>query len=174
MKNIEYEEKKEAGAFGEGEDGIVGHPAGAETNSEGYLKLRETIMAKSASLTADQKREIEFNAVSYRMIEYVQNDDNDEVIEPGYFIRQYLKAANIKQNTFAGFIHVNPGNFGKLLNGTRKINHETAMILGSAFKTDPRLWLQVQDKNELLRLGKIKRNAYQKYNIDNLLRVGVR
>ncbi|MFI5137170.1 MAG: transcriptional regulator [Sphingobacteriales bacterium] len=174
MKDRSYKEKKEADAFNVGEDGLVGHPDGAGTNSDGYRKLQEIIMARSAALTADQKREIEFNAIRYRMMEYIQNDDSAEVVEPGTFIRQYLKAANIRQNTFAVFIHSNPGNLGKLLNGTRKINYETAMILGSAFKVDPRIWLHIQDKNEMLRLSKIKRNAYRRYDINNLVKAEVR
>jgi len=86
----------------------------------------------------------------------------------------FIHTKRHKNHTFAGFIHINPGDFGELLNGTRKINHETAMILGSACKTDPRLSLQIQDKNELLRLGKIKRNAYKKYSIDNLVNAGAK
>ena len=75
------------------DDGLVGSPDGVDINSAGYQRLRETIKARSAALTEDQKREIEFNTIRYRMMEYVQSDDNKEVMEPGDFIRQYLEAA---------------------------------------------------------------------------------
>ena len=174
MNYSNHNKKEVADVLSEGEEGLVGDPDGVDINSEGYHKLQDAIRARSEALTSDQKREIEFNAIRYRMMEYVQNDDNGEVVEPGAFIRQYLKAANVRQNSFAAFIHSNPGNLGKLLNGTRKINHETAMILGSAFKVDPRIWLHIQDKNEMLRLSKIKRNAYRRYDIDNLVKAATK
>ena len=172
MKNNSRHLKKMHIDVIDGDDGLVGHPGGADTTSDGYRKLQETIRANATALTVDQKREIEFNAIRYRMMEYVQNNENEEVVEPGVFIKQYLKAANVRQNTFAAFIQSNPGNLGKLLNGTRKINYETAMILGSAFKVDPRIWLHIQDKNEMLRLYKIKRNAYRRFDIGNLVSQG--
>lgn len=158
-----------AALTGEGEDGLVGNRDGADTGSAGYRKLQEMIRVRATAHTPEQQREIAFNAIRYRMIEYLQNDDTEKVIEPGNFIREYLRAAGVRQNTFAVFIHSNPGNLGKLLNGTRKINYETAMILGSAFEVDPKLWLNIQDKNEMLRLAKVKRNDYRKYRITNLV-----
>lgn len=153
----------------EGEDGIVGNPDGVDTNSESYKQLKEAIKLRSATLTEEEKREIEFNAIRYRMMEYIEDDRGQNVVEPGEFIRQYLKACNVKQNTFANFINTNPGNLGKLLNGKRKINYETAMILGSTFKVEPKIWLSIQDKNEIVRLNQIKRNAYREYTIDKLI-----
>jgi addiction module HigA family antidote len=161
--------ERAATAIGKGEDGLVGNPDGANTGSAGYRKLQGAIRARAAAHTPGERREIAFNAIRYRMIEYIQDEHTENVIEPGDFIREYLKAANVRQNTFALFIHSNPGNLGKLLNGTRKINYETAMILGSAFDVDPKLWLRIQDKNEMLRLGKIKFNDYHKYRIVNLV-----
>jgi hypothetical protein len=46
---------KATNAFIEGDDGLVGHPDGADINSEGYRKLQEAIRARSKALTADQK-----------------------------------------------------------------------------------------------------------------------
>jgi addiction module HigA family antidote len=155
----------------DGEDGIVGNPGGANTNSQSYKQLQEAIRARSASFTEEENREIEFNAIRYRMMEYIRDDNYTDVVEPGEFIRQYLKAAKVKQNTFASFINTNPGNLGKILNGERKINYETAMILGNIFKVEPKIWLYIQDKNEMVRLSRVKRNAYRKYTIDNLVRI---
>jgi addiction module HigA family antidote len=154
----------------DGEDGIIGNPSGADTDSLAYKQLQEVIRARSAALTMDEKRDIEFNAIRYRMMEYIGNDNDQNVVEPGDFIRQYLKAAKVKQNTFASFINTNPGNLGKLLNGKRKINYETAMILGNTFKVEPKIWLYIQDKNEMVRLNQIKQTTYRQYTIDNLIK----
>lgn len=151
------------------DDGLVGNPDGTDKNSLGYSKLQDMVKARSKKLTVDEKREIEFNAIRYRMIEYVQNDDTKEMLDAGFFIREYLRAADVKQNVFAQFIDFNPGNLGKLLNGSRKINPETAIILGNVFKIDPQLWLRIQDKNEMVRLNNVKRDAFHKYTIDNLM-----
>jgi addiction module HigA family antidote len=152
------------------EDGIVGNPGGVDVKSSSYQQLKAAIKTRAAEFTEAEKREIEFNAIRYRMMEYIEDEDYSTVVEPGEFIRQYLKAANVKQNVFASFINTNPGNLGKLLNGERRINHETAMILGKTFNIEPKIWLYIQDKNEMARLNKIKQNAYRKYSIDNLIK----
>jgi addiction module HigA family antidote len=156
-------------SLADGEDGIAGNPDGVDMDSASYKQLREAIKARSAVQTAGEKLEIEFNAIRYRMMEYIRDDSNNNVVEPGEFIRQYLKAAKVKQNTFASFMHTNPGNLGKLLKGKRKINYETAMILGNTFKVEPKIWLYIQDKNEMVRLNQDKQNAYRQYTIDNLI-----
>jgi addiction module HigA family antidote len=173
MKNSNNDNSKTIQPGFVGEDGIAGNPDGVDTNSTGYKKLREAIIARSAAFTNEERREIEFNSIRYRMMEYIENDNEQKVVEPGEFIRQYLKAANVKQNIFADFINTNPGNLGKLLNGKRKISYETAMILGNTFKVDPRMWLFIQDKNEMRRLSQAKQNIYRKYTIDNLIKTAV-
>jgi addiction module HigA family antidote len=171
MKNnkILISKPDQAAVGTQADDGLVGNPDGTDIDSEGYQKLQDMIRLRSEQFTAEEKREIEFNGIRYQMMEYLRNENTAELLEPGFFIRRYLKAADIKQNAFASFIHAHPGNLGKLLNGTRKIKPETAIILGNTFKVDPKIWLYIQDKNEMLRLTKVKRTAYNKYTLDNLI-----
>ena len=106
----------------EGEDGLVGNPQGTDTTSEGFKKLKDMINARAQAFTPEEKRNIELNAVRYRMMSYVQNHETPDVVEPGEFIRACLKAVNVKQNAFAAYMDSNPGNIAKILNGSRKIN----------------------------------------------------
>jgi len=45
-----------------------------------------------------------------------------------------------------------------------------ALKLGKIFRINPTLWIHIQSKNELTRMGKENKKEYQKYNINDLLK----
>jgi len=44
-----------------------------------------------------------------------------------------------------------------------------ALKLGRIFKLDPTLWIQIQTKNELLRVQNENKDKYYKYDINDLM-----
>ena len=98
-------------------------------------------------------------------------DQDDAIIPVGDFIKECLRVIDVRQKHFAAYIDWNSGNLTKLLNGSRKVNYELAMILGNTFNINPSLWLQVQDKNELMQLRRVNREKYKGYSLHRLYEV---
>jgi addiction module HigA family antidote len=154
------------------DDGLVGNPRGVDNRSEGFLKLKMTIRDRAAGLKPEERRQIELRAVRYRMKEYLQ-ESSHATIPTGYFIKECFRATGVQLKSFAFYINSNSGNVSKIINGSRKINPETAVILGNTFETEPELWLQIQDKNEIIELKRINRNHFRRYSLDKLIKVQV-
>ena len=137
--------------------------------SDELMQIQDEILRRAKKLSPSEKRGIELSAVKYKMLEYLESDSDNDLIPVGDFIRDYLKAAGIKQKTFAEYIHWDTGNINKLLNGSRSINLDLAIILGSTFNVDPATWLRVQDKNELKTLSKANARKYKQYSLNTLV-----
>ena len=88
----------------------------------------------------------------------------------GEFLRSFLDTLNIKQKNFAAYIEIRPSNLSKMLNGERPINPETALKLEKIFHTRAIIWLEIQSKNELIQLSKIKNKELKKYSLNNLIK----
>ena len=155
------------------DDGLVGNPRGVDNRSEGFQKLKMAIRERAASLKPEEKRQIELRAVRYRMQEYLQEPD-PVAIPTGYFIKECLQATGVQLKSFASYINSNPGNVSKIIKGSRKINPETAIILGNTFGTEPEIWLQIQDKNEIIELKRINKNHFRRYSLDKLIETNVK
>jgi addiction module HigA family antidote len=150
------------------DDELVGNPRGVNTSSEGFQKLKKAIRERAVSFSPEEKWQIELSALRYRMQDYVQ-ESNQVIIPTGYFIKEFLRAIGVQLKSFASYINSNPGNVSKILNGTRKINPEMAIILGNTFGTEPEIWLQIQDKNEIINLKRIKKSDYRRYSLNRLI-----
>ena len=144
-----------------------------DVNSTDFAKLQAKLLNKSRERTQEQNLNIELLALKYKIEDYL-NDENKEVKIAGEFIKQYLKVLRIKQNRFAEYIGIKPSNLSKLLKGERPINYELALILGKIFKVNPMIWIEIQAKNELLRLKRIKNQELFKYSLKDLLRTDSR
>jgi addiction module HigA family antidote len=155
------------------DDGLVGNPRGADSRSEGFQKLKMTIHDRAAALTPEERRQIELRAVRYRMQEYLE-ESSQAVIPAGYFINECLQATGVKLKSFASYLKSNSGNVSKIIKGSRKINPETAIILGNTFETEPELWLQIQDKNEIIELKRMNKGNFLSYTLDKLIEVQVK
>lgn len=155
------------------DDGLVGNPGGVDSRSEGFQKLKMAIRERSGALKPEEKRQIELRAVRYRMQEYLQ-ESSQAAIPTGYFIKECLQATGVQLKSFAFYINSNSGNVSKIINGSRKINPETAIILGNTFDTEPELWLQIQDKNEIIELKRINKSHFRRYSLDKLIEVQVK
>jgi len=155
------------------DDGLVGNPGGVDSRSEGFQKLKMAIRERAAALKPEEKRQIELRAVRYRMQEYLQ-ESSQAAIPTGYFIKECLQATGVLLKSFAFYMDSNPGNVSKIIRGSRKISPETAIILGNTFETEPELWLQIQDKNEIIELKRLNKNQFRRYSLDKLIEVQVK
>lgn len=152
------------------DEGMIGDESGVDINSKGYKALHAAILSKINVQTIEESRNIELNAIKFKMINYLEDESVDLVLL-GSFIKECLKVLHIKQKVFATYIDWNAGNLTKLLNGTRKVNYELAMILGNTFNVDPSLWLRIQDKNELVQLRKVNASKFKGYSLRRLYEV---
>jgi len=149
------------------DEGLVGDEQGEDMNSKGYKALHSAILTRIHNHTDEEKQNIELNAIKFKMLNYLE-DESVELVLAGTFIKEYLKVLKVKQKVFAAYINWNPGNLTKLLNGSRKVNYELAMILGNTFQVDPALWLRIQDENELIQLRKLNSSKFKNYSLRRL------
>ena len=147
-------------------NGVLTHQMDVETDD--FKKFQAILLNKSKERSVSQKREIELLALNFKMEDYLALDEQDVKL-PGEFLKQYLKTLGIPQKRFANYININPSNFSKLISGERPINYELAIILGKLFNNNPMLWIEIQAKNELNRLRKMKHNKSRNYSLNDLI-----
>lgn len=157
MKNNNYQEPK---------NGVLTDQM--DVGTDDFNKFQAILLNKSKELSASQKRDIELLALKFKMEDYIEQEEQDVKL-PGEFLKQYLKTLGIPQKRFANYIDINPSNFSKLISGERPINYELAIILGKLFNNSPMLWIEIQAKNELNRIRKIKHNKYRNYSLNDLI-----
>jgi len=152
------------------EDGINGLGIGVvNINSEEFKELQRVIIAKSKKLSKNKILENKLLSLRFQMERYLDNE-KPEIVEVGWFLKEFLRQLNIKNVIFAKYIDFQESNLSALFKGNRKINTDLALKLGKIFRVDPSLWIHIQSKNELLRMAKENKKGYQKYNINDLLK----
>lgn len=70
-------------------------------------------------------------------------------IHPGGFLRETLEELGISQARFARTIGVSPMRVSHVMNGTRPVTAELALLFGRAFKQSPQYWLNLQAAYDL-------------------------
>jgi addiction module HigA family antidote len=65
-------------------------------------------------------------------------------IHPGEFLREIMEELEISQAQFARVIAVSPMRVSHVVNGTRPVTTELALLLGRAFGQSPQYWLNLQ------------------------------
>ena len=146
---------------------------GALTNrmdigTDSFNEFQANLLNKSKERSIEQKRNIELLALKFKMEDYLKSEGHD-VRLAGEFLKLYLKTLHIHQNKFANYIGLKPSNLSKLISGERPINYEFALIFGKIFNSDPMLWIEIQAKNELKKLKKIRSKKYQNYSLNDLI-----
>lgn len=139
-----------------------------DVNTKEFNEFQAILLNKSKERSNERKKIIELMALKVKMEDYLNSEDKHSKLV-GDFLKAYLNAFDIRQNKFAHYIGIRPSNLTKLIKGERSLNHEMALIFGTIFGNDPMLWLDIQDKNKLYKLSKIKRNEMKKYSLDDLI-----
>ena len=72
------------------------------------------------------------------------------VIHPGEVLREdFMLPYKLSANRLAGAMAVPTNRITAILNGTRGISGETALLLGKVFGTTPAFWMNLQIRYEL-------------------------
>ncbi|MGB7541571.1 MAG: HigA family addiction module antitoxin [Burkholderiales bacterium] len=70
-------------------------------------------------------------------------------IHPGAFLREALEELGTSQAEFARVIGVSPMRISHIVNGTRPVTAELALLFGRAFEQSPQYWLNLQAAYDL-------------------------
>jgi addiction module HigA family antidote len=70
-------------------------------------------------------------------------------IHPGVFLREILDELGSSQAEFARTIGVSPMRISHVVNGTRPVTAELALLFGRAFGQSPKYWLNLQTVYDL-------------------------
>ena len=70
-------------------------------------------------------------------------------IHPGEFLRETLEELATSQAVFARTIGVSPMRISHVINGTRPVTAELALLFGRAFGQTPQYWLNLQAAYDL-------------------------
>ena len=70
-------------------------------------------------------------------------------IHPGEFLKEILEEVGTTQAEFARQIGVSPMRISHIVNGTRPITAELALLFGRAFGQSPEYWLNLQTAYDL-------------------------
>jgi addiction module HigA family antidote len=65
-------------------------------------------------------------------------------IHPGEFLKEILEEVGTTQAEFARQIGVSPMRISHIVNGTRPVTAELALLFGRAFGQSPQYWLNLQ------------------------------
>lgn len=140
-----------------------------DVGTDEFNDFQAILLHKSKRRSSERKNRIELMALTFEMEDYLNSEGKHSKLV-GDFLKDYLNAFNIKQNKFADYIGIKPSNLTKLIKGERSLNHEMALIFGAIFGNDPILWSDIQDKNKLYELSKIKGKEIKKYSLDDLIK----
>ncbi len=70
-------------------------------------------------------------------------------IHPGEFLAETLEELSISQAQFARAIGVSPMRISHIINGTRPVTAELALLFGRALDQSPQYWLNLQAAYDL-------------------------
>jgi addiction module HigA family antidote len=70
-------------------------------------------------------------------------------IHPGEFLKEALQELGTSQAEFARAIGVSPMRISHIVNGTRPVTAELALLFGRAFGQSPQYWLNLQANYDL-------------------------
>jgi len=70
-------------------------------------------------------------------------------IHPGKFLKEALEELGTSQAEFARAIGISPMRISHVINGTRPVTAELALLFGRAFGQSPQYWLNLQATHDL-------------------------
>ncbi|PIF30792.1 hypothetical protein CLU81_1242 [Flavobacterium sp. 9] len=133
--------------------------------------LKNIIKSHSSKQSREQILKNQLLSIQYKLEDYIQSDNDTEVLKVLDFVKMYLKTLNITKKELASYFEMKDSNLHKYLIGERKLNAKLVLKLSTFSHTKPEQWYRVQVKNELIELNKEKANveAYKKYDYRNLV-----
>lgn len=152
-------------------EGIIGDGSGLiNPNSEDFRILREKVLEHSSEISDEERMRIRIKGLKYRMESYLNDNSPEKLIPVGLFLKELVEIIKVPHKDFAAYIGLKNTNLSAIYRGTRRINHDLAMKLGHIFNMNPGLWLNIQNKVELLEIRGQSEKEYQKYRLNDLLK----
>lgn len=140
-------------------------------NDEKKDDLKKIIKSHSSKQSKEQILKNQLLSIQYKLEDYIQSENDTEVLKVLDFVKMYLKILNITKKELASYFEMKDSNLHKYLSGERKLNAKLVLKLSTFSHTKPEQWYRVQVKNEMIELNREKANveAYKKYDYLNLL-----
>ncbi|MFN8672765.1 MAG: hypothetical protein U0457_11885 [Candidatus Sericytochromatia bacterium] len=154
------------------EEGIIGSQNSfIDISSNEYKKMQELLSQEYNKQT--KKQILDNNIFSLKMkINHYLNDKNIiKIVFLGEFLKELIDIYDIKHKDFANYVDLTESNLSSILSGKRKISNDLAFKLDSIFKIDANIWINIQNKNELLLIKNKNVNKYKKYTIKDLVKI---
>jgi plasmid maintenance system antidote protein VapI len=133
--------------------------------------LKEFISTNSAKQSKERMLTNKLLSIQYKLEDYIQNDNDEQVLRILDFVKMYLKELRITKKELADYFEMKDSNLHKYLSGERKLNAKVVLKLSTFSHTKPEQWYRVQIKNELKELKKENIENYKKYDYRNLVEI---
>lgn len=76
-------------------------------------------------------------------------------IHPGILLKEILDELGVSQNTFAHAVGVSPMRISHVINGSRPVTAELAVLFGKVFGQTPTYWMNLQTSYDLKTAEKV-------------------
>ncbi|KAA3628744.1 MAG: addiction module antidote protein, HigA family [Bacteroidetes bacterium] len=153
------------------EGGVIGTGAGlVNQNSKEFKALRQLIETRSKEQGGEDFVVNQLLSLRFQMETYIAKEHPGELIQAGEFLEGFVKALKIRKKDFAEYIGYKESNLSAILKGRRKINSDLALKFGEIFSVNPEVWLNIQNKNELLEMIDKDKEKYERYKLEDLLK----
>lgn len=140
-------------------------------NNTKIADIKKSIKSHFAVQSNEVKLSTKLLAIQYSIEDYIENDDDIEVLKVLDFVKMYLKLLSLTKKDLANYFEMKDSNLHKYLSGERKLNAKLVLKLSTFSRTKPEQWYRIEVKNELIALKKEQANAdyYKKYDYQNLV-----
>lgn len=151
-------------------DEIIGTGSGLiNPNSKDFQILRKKILEHSASLSEEQKIQTHILGIKFQMERYYSEGSLEEIRSTGSFLKELVDSVGVSHKGFAEYIGYKNSNLSAIYSGSRRMNHDLALKLGSIFGIPASLWLNLQNKVELLKIRQGKDKQYGDFQLKDLI-----
>jgi plasmid maintenance system antidote protein VapI len=151
----------------EPESGVL--TSSMNVNNKEFKEFQLFLTQKAKSLNEKEKLQVELFSLQMKIEDYLNSQDETQILTVGDFLRLYIDKLNLKQNRLAEYIGLRPANFSKILSGSRKVNFELSFTLSHIFSLDPKTWILIQVKNEYVELKREKAKYFQNFKLEELI-----
>lgn len=154
------------------EEGIIGSQNSfIDISSDEYKKMQELLNREYNNQTKEQILENNVFSLKIKIRNYLNDKGLENIVFSGEFLKELIDIYNIKHKDFASYVDLTESNLSAILSGKRKINNDLAFKLDSIFKIDADIWINIQNKNDLLLIKNKNTTKYKKYTIKDLVKI---
>lgn len=140
-----------------------------DTSHPHFIIMQEKIAAQVAEQSPEQRAKDQILGLRFRMMTYLDQLEPKVIIPTGAFIKELVEIINIKHKHFAEYIGYEAPNLSAIYRGRRKISIDLALKLENIFKIPAILWLNIQNKNDMLEARSVNQDNYRKFSLEGLL-----